>query len=251
MSIDATRWAWKVTIPNGTCLKSNKRLVLLSFADRAGEEHTAYPSAKRLKDDTCLDRKTILAVIIELIKDGLITDTGERKGTTKQVRVFKLIGVDGRETIPTTEPFQPRNRSANGTDNDPNDGTDNDPNDGIRNLPLNLSMNLSCQHEWIPNQDQLISVIKQAGQERNLKLIFELPNFEFELGAFNAHHSGRVLGEGKKLYSFATWIVDKFEQYQKRNPDYVKNITDQPEIQNIQPLINLPSKPKGFLGGAQ
>ncbi len=43
MSIDATRWAWTVPVNN-----SSQRLVLLSLADRAGEEHTAWPSIERI-----------------------------------------------------------------------------------------------------------------------------------------------------------------------------------------------------------
>lgn len=138
MSLDATRWAWTVKIPdNKECKKSNKRLVLLSLADRAAEDHTCFPSAKRLVADTCLDRKTVLAVISELITDGLLKDTGERKGVTKQVRVLKLIGVSGREeTVPTKEPFQGRNRSNNGTNNDTAVGTDNGTADGTRNLSI-------------------------------------------------------------------------------------------------------------------
>ncbi|MFN4187680.1 MAG: helix-turn-helix domain-containing protein, partial [Acinetobacter johnsonii] len=46
MSIDATRWAWTAPVNN-----SSQRLVLLSLADRAGEEHTAWPSIDRLAKD--------------------------------------------------------------------------------------------------------------------------------------------------------------------------------------------------------
>lgn len=57
MSLDATKWAWEVQFSDrkGGSLKPLKRLVLLSLADRAGEEHTCYPSVKRLEDDTNLD----------------------------------------------------------------------------------------------------------------------------------------------------------------------------------------------------
>lgn len=89
-------------------LKALKRLVLLSLADRAGEDHTCFPSINRLRDDTTLDRKTVMKIIAELIEDGLIADTGERKGVTKQVKVYRLCGVSGREnkTVPTTELFK-------------------------------------------------------------------------------------------------------------------------------------------------
>ena len=101
MSVDATRWAWSVEVSSST-----KRLVLLALSDRAGENHTCFPSAMRMVKDTKLNRKTVLSAINDLIEDGLILDTGERKGNG--VRVLKLIGVVGREneTYPkkTTDP---------------------------------------------------------------------------------------------------------------------------------------------------
>ena len=92
MSLDATLWAWKAPVNTST-----QRLVLLSLADRAGEDHTCFPSYERLVKDTLLNRKTVVKVIGELIQMGLIQDTGERKGATKQVKVYKLLHVIGRE----------------------------------------------------------------------------------------------------------------------------------------------------------
>lgn len=91
MSIDATRWAWTAPVNN-----SSQRLVLLSLADRAGEDHTAWPSIDRLAKDTVLDKKTVQKVLIELINLDLVKDTGERTGPTKRVRILKLNGVKGR-----------------------------------------------------------------------------------------------------------------------------------------------------------
>ena len=260
MSIDATRWAWTAQVKN-----SSQRLVLLSLADRAGEEHTAWPSIERLAKDTVLDKKTVQKVILELIKLGLVEDTGERTGPTRRVRVLKLNGVKGREeyTQNLDDANTPKNRnikqsqkrydSKNGNDpengalNDPENGILNDPNFGMQNQPLNLSMNLSQEHDWIPDQNQLINVLNTAGQQQNLELIFGLPDFEFQLGAFNAHYAGQVMPNARKLYSFVRWIIDKFERYQKANPSYVKQAVEQSQLQQAQPLINLPSKPKSLL----
>ena len=266
MSVDATRWAWAAPVKNAP-----QRLILLSLADRSGEDHKCYPSNKRLADDTVLNLKTVQKAVNELIEMGLILDTGERKGNTKQVRVLQLIGVNSREHNQpkngAVKSTQKRNNTENGNDtkngavsppvtnpilegNEPKNGICNEPKNGLGNLSLNLSMNLSGQHEWIPDQNQLIAVLNSAGQQQNLKLIFGLPDFEFQLGAFNTHFDGLVLSDSKKLYKFANWIIDKFQRYQKQNPDYVIQTEFQPEQQN-QPLINLPSKPKGFLGAAQ
>ncbi|MNP69941.1 hypothetical protein D3C76_1661050 [compost metagenome] len=52
----------------------------------------------------------------------------------------------------------------------------------------------------------------------------------------------------KKLYCFARWIIDKFERYQKANPNYVKQSETHPTI-TTQPIINfVDSKPKSLLG---
>ena len=149
--------------------------------------------------------------------------------------------------------FQIRYHSKNGNIpnigilNDPVFGVLNDPKIGVQNQPLNLSMNLSGEHEWIPDRNQLINILNTAGQQQNLDLIFGLPDFEFQLGAFNAHYAGQVMPNARKLYSFVRWIIDKFERYQKANPNYVKQAIEQSQPQQAQPLINLPSKPKSLL----
>ncbi|MGN2485539.1 helix-turn-helix domain-containing protein [Acinetobacter calcoaceticus] len=271
MSIDATRWSWTASVKT-----SAQRLVLLSLADRAGEEHTAWPSIDRLAADTMLDKKTVQKVILELIKLGLVCDTGERAGPTKRVRILKLNGVKGREEYNqnldnsgskndtesrTNTPrsgnikySQKRNDSDNGNIpengilNNPKNGTLNVPNFGVQNQPLNLSMNLSQEHEWIPDRDQLIGILNIAGQQQNLELIFGLPDFEFQLGAFNAHYADQAMSNAKKLYCFVRWIIDKFERYQKANPNYVKHSETHPTI-TTQPIINLvDNKPKSLLG---
>ncbi|WDE16931.1 helix-turn-helix domain-containing protein [Acinetobacter schindleri] len=264
MSIDATRWAWTAPVNN-----SSQRLVLLSLADRAGEEHTAWPSIERLAKDTVLDKKTVQKVILELINLGLVEDTGERTGPTRRVRVLKLNGVKGREDYTQIQNDsntpkngnikqpQKRNDSKNGNDpengalNNPKNGMLNDPKNGVQNLSGNLPMNLSGQHEWIPDKNQLIAVLNSAGQQQNLELIFGLPDFDFQLGAFNAHYAGQVMPNARKLYSFVRWIIDKFERYKKQNPAYgIQSPTEQ-QANTAQPFLNLPTKPKSLLGGTQ
>ena len=264
MSIDATRWAWTAPVNN-----SSQRLVLLSLADRAGEEHTAWPSIDRLAKDTVLDKKTVQKVILELINLGLIKDTGDRKGPTKRVRVLKLNGVKGREDYTQNlddantpkngniKQSQKRNDSKNGNDpengalNNPKNGMLNDPKNGVQNLSGNLPMNLSQEHDWIPDVDQLITKIKMAGHGNNIDLIFGLPSFEFELSAFNSYFDNSGLSDSKKLHKFTAWIVDKFDRYKKQNPEYgIQSPTEQ-QANTAQPFLNLPTKPKSLLGGTQ
>jgi hypothetical protein len=264
VSIDATRWAWTAPVNN-----SSQRLVLLSLADRASDEHTAWPSIERLAKDTVLDKKTVQKVILELINLGLIKDTGDRKGPTKRVRVLKLNGVKGREDYTQNlddantpkngniKRSQKRNDSKNGNDpengalNNPKNGMLNDPKNGVQNLSGNLPMNLSQEHDWIPDVDQLITKIKMAGHGNNIDLIFGLPSFEFELSAFNSYFDNSGLSDSKKLHKFTAWIVDKFDRYKKQNPAYgIQSPTEQ-QANTAQPFLNLPTKPKSLLGGTQ
>ena len=98
MSVNSTRFAWECDLSK-TTKRSAKRLVLLALADRANKENTCFPSIARVVKDTGMDRKTIMNTINDLITLGLISDTGERKGGTNQVRVLK-INVDKQESYP-------------------------------------------------------------------------------------------------------------------------------------------------------
>lgn len=98
MSVNATRFAWECDLSKAT-KRSAKRLVLLALADRANKENTCFPSIARVVKDTGMDRKTVMNTINDLITLGLISDTGDRKGGTNQVRVLK-INVDKQESYP-------------------------------------------------------------------------------------------------------------------------------------------------------
>jgi pyocin large subunit-like protein len=101
MSFDALAWAAKCR--PGT---ASRKLVLLALADRHNNEvDGAYPSIAWLVDFTDLNRKTIISCLDDLESLGLISDTGERRGDTKQIKLYRLhIG-----TVPKTEPSQKRN----------------------------------------------------------------------------------------------------------------------------------------------
>lgn len=80
MSIDAMRWAKKVKTG-----KSSSKAILTWLADMCGADLCAYPSVAALAEATELDKKTVQAGLRHLIEIGLITDTGERRGRTKQI----------------------------------------------------------------------------------------------------------------------------------------------------------------------
>ncbi|MEG2446941.1 MAG: helix-turn-helix domain-containing protein [Acinetobacter sp.] len=174
MSVDATRWAWLAPVKSST-----QRLVLLSLADRAGEYHTCFPSIARITKDTKLNRKTIMKVIGELISLGLVEDTGHKKGATKQVIVYRLLGIKTREdeeinstnigTVPKTEqsqnyhetvPFLPHNSTKNGTQN--LKGTKKESNNNIKfNFAQELK-NLGANEQLISDWLQ-VRKTKKAG----------------------------------------------------------------------------------------
>jgi len=94
MSLCATQWAWSL---NKQQVSSLEKLVLLSLADRADEKMECFPSGKRLEKDCNTDIKTIYKALESLIKKGIIKKTGEMKGRTKSVPVYRLIKVQARE----------------------------------------------------------------------------------------------------------------------------------------------------------
>lgn len=226
MSVDATRWAWKAPVKNAT-----QRLILLSLADRAGEHHTCYPSNKRLAQDTLLNLKTVQKAVSELIELGLIVDTGERKGNTKQVRVLQLIGVDSREynepKIGLVKQTQKRNNTKigidpkNGIGNEPNIGIDNEPKIGLGNLsiePNNESNNISEKFSFAVELKKLGAseqLVKDWMQVRKTK---KAGNTKTALNSFmkQVEKSGLPLNTVLEICVVRSW--------QGFNNDWLKNI---------------------------
>ncbi|ECQ2979862.1 hypothetical protein F7343_13940 [Salmonella enterica] len=163
MSRAATDWAWNLE------LSSAPKLLMLSLADRADEMHCCYPSIQRLVKDTGMDRKTIGKWINQMMEDGLISDTGERKGRTKQIRVLQLnIGI---------EQAQKRNSPKNGT----------------------------CTkngHETIPNLDAKRSQkrdIESVNEPVNEPLNTQAAKAACAIGVNNHHIAGRYAFEGNVI----------------------------------------------------
>lgn len=118
MSVEATRYVWELDLSKYT-KRSAKRLVLLALADRANKEGTCFPSVARICEDTCMDRKTVMSTITDLISIGIIEDTGSRKGATMQVRVLKFKEISHR-AVPNLQDNGvefPDNSGKNGTGN--------------------------------------------------------------------------------------------------------------------------------------
>ncbi len=237
MSLDATTWAWKVRQKQkaGGSTKPLKRLVLLSLADRAGEDHCAYPSVARLVEDTEMDRKTVLKIIDELIQDGLIEDTGERKGRTKQVKVYRLVGVNGRETVPTTELFDAENEDLKG----PNIGTvptteqfqrsaervptfrGKSPNVGTRNLSKNLSIESKNKKSWLCF-NKLREEMFLTDDSIDFEIIVNSKWIEREKRAFESYNAEKPMSDELMIYHFADWVINAFKTKYSSKPNSEK-----------------------------
>lgn len=240
MSLDATIWAWKVRQKQkkGGSLKPLKKLVLLSLADRASEDHCAFPSMSRLVEDTEMDRKTVLKIIEELIEDGLIVDTGERKGRTKQVKVYQLIGINGRETVPTTVLFNDDLSDENEDLKSPNNGTvptteqsqqfhervptfrGKSPNVGTRNLSSNLSLESKNKKTWFCSEklrEEMFFLI----DETQMDLILKSKWLGREQQAFENYNTEKTISDDLMIYHFADWLIHAYKTKYAENKNSV------------------------------
>lgn len=94
MSFTALAWAANQR-PGNLAAK----MVLLCLANFADEHGCAYPSTAAIADFGGMDHKTATAALDRLAAAGLIADTGEREGHTKQIKVYRLA----LESLPKTE----------------------------------------------------------------------------------------------------------------------------------------------------
>ncbi len=195
MSRHATDWAWE-TDPGSSSLK----LILLSMADRADEYNLCYPSIERLVKDTCLNKKTVQAGLISLMKMGLISDTGERKGATKRVRVFSLNitkngnikgNREGGNEPETVNVPENGNIPKNGMLNDPKNGMLNDPKNGMLNDPKNGIQNQSYNQSFNQERESRTkngdSVHHDPGANNAVMNNFVPPGGPGQLGKFVMH----------------------------------------------------------------
>ena len=217
MSLDATNWAWKLQLnekPGGS-RKPLKRLLLLSLADRAGEDHCCYPSMARLEKDTGLERKTVLKIIAELLEEGLIEDTGERKGITKRVKVYRLLGIHGREMTPNPTASVQVNHANHGMTNHPNNGTLNSAVNGTQNLPKNLLEESKYKNSWLDLEKLEVEVFL-ANAQIAFQALITASWFERERRAFEIYNQDR-LSSANLMYHFADWLIRAYQYKYKQS----------------------------------
>ena len=162
MSIDATRWAWQQPV------KANQKIVLLSLADRAGENHDCYPSIKRLAQDCGMSRSALFANLEELEKLGLIkriNRSSEKSGTISNI--YQLIGVDDRKIMPIKThqpPVQNLNTPRPESGLPPVQNLDYPPS-RIWTTPVqNLDTEPSINHQYINNNNNEKNEVKSVDE---------------------------------------------------------------------------------------
>ncbi|MCU4491270.1 helix-turn-helix domain-containing protein [Acinetobacter guillouiae] len=219
MSLDATVWAWKTTVDG-----ASQKLVLLSLADRAGDDHKCFPSLKRLEKDTTLNRKTIIKVLDELELKKLIKFTGEIKGNG--VKVYQLIGVFGREDCSdtsTTKGTSTKNDTGvdlgtgskngtstnNGTGTSTDIGTETSTNFGTQNLPRNLSLESINKKDWFCFK-KLREEIYLADDSIDFESIMNSKWAEREKRAFEIYNADKTMSDDLMIYHFTDWLINAY-----------------------------------------
>jgi len=109
MSITALNWAGRTVTGS-----ASRKAVLLCLANYANEQNEAYPSVETISRMTELNGKTVRLALNEMESNGLIFDTGRRRGQTQNIRIWAL-NIDA-ETLPKTEPYQNRNPTVFGSE---------------------------------------------------------------------------------------------------------------------------------------
>ncbi len=110
---------------NSSVKPSARKFVLVALADYANETGLAYPSIETLSNKTGQDRKTVRQHLIALSEQGIISDTGERVGKTKQIpkyqiniqRLPKMVLLKTTKTGTVTKAKTPKNGRVKATKN--------------------------------------------------------------------------------------------------------------------------------------
>lgn len=226
MSLDATIWAWRAEVDSST-----QRLILLSLADRAGEDHKCYPSIMRMVKDTKMNRKTIIKVLDDLEKKALIKYTGKIIGNG--VKVYQLLGVVGREDEPTSTKKGTSGKNGtssnlgtgsnigtsteNGTSTSPKNGTETSTEIGTQNLPRNLPIESKNKKDWLCSK-KLREEITLADDSIEPETLMTAKWVEREKRAFEIYNQDKTICDELLNFYFADWLLHAYRtKYSQEN----------------------------------
>lgn len=218
MSLDATIWAWRAEVNSST-----QRLILLSLADRAGEDHKCYPSIMRMVKDTKMNRKTIIKVLDDLENKALIKYTGKIVGNG--VKVYQLLGVVGREDHPTSTQKGTSGKNGtssnlgtgsnigtsteNGTSTSPKNGTETSTEIGTQNLPRNLPIESKNKKDWLCSK-KLREEITLADDSMEPETLMTAKWVEREKRAFEIYNQDKTICDELLNFYFADWLLHAY-----------------------------------------
>lgn len=202
MSSEALAWAFKVDVR-----PSAVKFTLIALCECANyKTGSIHPSIAHIEEITGQNRKTIIANISKLEAIGLIADTGERIGATKQIKVYRACV----ETVPQTERFQKRNSTEN--DGKQSQKRDTEPSrepseDKAKALPSKRAKPKKSDPfvlpEWIPADawDRFVAMRKSLGKpisdDGKPLAVTKLRNL-----ADDGHPPGAVLDQS----TFSSWL---------------------------------------------
>lgn len=188
------------------------KLILLSLADRADEDHVCYPSISRISSDTGLDRKTIMSGIKSMCDLGLISAKKKHGSGNK----YELLGVQNRHQTSTKNGTGTENGTSpkNGTTTSTKNGTRPVPKTGhesINNLPMNLPDYVD--HDLFADFWEMRSGMKNIRQtERAMKLLLtELENLRQQ-----GNDPNEVIGKSIRNSWKDFYPLDRKQQTQPR-----------------------------------
>ncbi len=218
MSLDATIWAWRAEVDSST-----QRLILLSLADRAGEDHKCYPSIMRMVKDTKMNRKTIIKILDVLEAKALIKFTGKIVGNG--VKVYQLLGVVGREDHPTSTKKGTSGKNGtssnlgtgsnigtsteNGTSTSPKNGTETSTEIGTQNLPRNLPIESKNKKDWLCSK-KLREEITLADDSIEPETLMTAKWVEREKRAFEIYNQDKTICDELLNFYFADWLLHAY-----------------------------------------
>lgn len=111
MSSAALAHAIKTDVP-----AASAKLVFLLLADVANsEDGNAYPSIEYLVKYSGLDRKTVIKAVAGLLEWELIIDTGEKRGRTKSLKVYRIAGFEPATKYSMPPASSPKNGTGSKT----------------------------------------------------------------------------------------------------------------------------------------
>lgn len=157
MSIDLVNLSYKQKN-----LSSSEKSVLVRLAWHADiNSHECFPSIKSIAVDTSLNRKTVQQSLASLVEKNLIKATGEMKGRTKLIPVYKV------------------------TLNDPNTGTIKKSNDPVfsfndpENGTIKRSQKRDMERLMIKGYKKGVCLSDKTTQEQKQEILFYLKNPQF------------------------------------------------------------------------